>query len=364
MRFLLILLTIAVLGCGEDSPMETFKVTLMTSNTTPTIDEQVILYLRVEPQGILATNFRYEIDEKIITTDTAVVVFDREKKVIAKVSAAVNNQPFTEEIEINVAGQSLRKALQNFDKSKIKVCSHRAYTAPEVPENSLAAIEKAIEVGVFLAEIDVRKTKDNVLVLMHDNTIDRTTYATGKVSDWNWGDLQKVKLKSSSGEHYIPTLEQVLQKARGRLFLNIDYINKGITEAQIYSMVKQAGMLEQVLFYTSEDIEKSRIMSGMSAQNLVFPLCSRPDYIDIFAAIQPKIFIMQLRNNSSLSVSFVNQTNQHFISFTNILDNLGDSDMLEENYQKVTEVINKNINVIQTDQPEKLIRYLQSLNLY
>lgn len=86
-------------------------------------------------------------------------------------------------------------------------------------ENSLAAIEGAIAAGVHVIEIDARPTKDGVLVLMHDDTIDRTTDGKGKVEDLTWAELQRVNLVPSGK---IPTLEQALRLGKGRVVYDLD----------------------------------------------------------------------------------------------------------------------------------------------
>ena len=66
--------------------------------------------------------------------------------------------------------------------NKVLVVAHRGNWSI-APENSLAAIDSAIQMKVDIVEIDIRKTKDGELVLMHDDTVDRTTNGTGKVKD-------------------------------------------------------------------------------------------------------------------------------------------------------------------------------------
>ena len=73
--------------------------------------------------------------------------------------------------------------LKNSTNNYVLVAAHRGDWR-NAPENSIQAIKNCIEMGVDMVEIDVRMTKDSALVLMHDNTIDRTTTGEGKVSEW------------------------------------------------------------------------------------------------------------------------------------------------------------------------------------
>ena len=74
-------------------------------------------------------------------------------------------------------------------------------------------------------EIDPRLTKDGVIVLMHDETIDRTTTGKGKVSDYTYAELQQFNLVDRNGNvtaFKIPTLKECLEWSKGKTILNLD----------------------------------------------------------------------------------------------------------------------------------------------
>lgn len=87
-----------------------------------------------------------------------------------------------------------------------KIIGHRGCKG-EQPENTLIGIKKAIEAGVDGVEIDVHLTKDNKLVVIHDDTVDRTTNGQGKVLDFTLEEIRK--LDAGKGEK-IPTLQEVI----------------------------------------------------------------------------------------------------------------------------------------------------------
>jgi glycerophosphoryl diester phosphodiesterase len=105
--------------------------------------------------------------------------------------------------------------------------AHRGASA-QYPENTLLAFRKAIEQGVDVLEIDIHRTSDNELVVMHDSTLERRTDGHGNVSDHN---LQEIRgLDAGQGEK-IPLLSEVIQLAREaqvRLYVEI----KGATEPE------------------------------------------------------------------------------------------------------------------------------------
>ncbi|MBC85813.1 MAG: phosphodiesterase [Bdellovibrionaceae bacterium] len=87
------------------------------------------------------------------------------------------------------------------------VIGHRG-AKDEWPENTLLGIQKAIDCGVDGIEIDVRQSKDGQLIVLHDDTLDRTTNLNGKVEDLTLAEIRKAD--AGMGEK-IPTLEEVLQ---------------------------------------------------------------------------------------------------------------------------------------------------------
>ena len=86
--------------------------------------------------------------------------------------------------------------------NNIFVAARRGFCA-KYPENTMLAFKKAIELGVDQIETDIRITKDNQLVLIHDATLDRTTNGSGKVCDYTLDELKQ--LDAGNGEQ-IPTL--------------------------------------------------------------------------------------------------------------------------------------------------------------
>ena len=142
------------------------------------------------------------------------------------------------------------KQLHDPASKKVMVVSHRGDWR-NAPENSLEAYKLAIEMGVDMIETDLGKTSDGVIVIMHDGTIDRTTNGKGKPSDYTQAELRKFHLKNGLGRvtnHTIPTLEEVMLLAKGKVMVNLDKSIKYYNEA--YQILKSTGTLEQALFKT------------------------------------------------------------------------------------------------------------------
>ena len=105
------------------------------------------------------------------------------------------------------------------------ISGHRGGTTKGYPENCIATFENTLRHTPAFFEIDPRLTKDSVIVLMHDATLDRTTNGTGKVSDYTYEEIKKFKLKDPEGNvtpYGIPTLDEVIKWSKGKTVINLD----------------------------------------------------------------------------------------------------------------------------------------------
>lgn len=120
---------------------------------------------------------------------------------------------------------------------------HRG-AAGHAPENTLAAIQKGIALGVDFVEIDVRRTADGVLVALHDETVNRTTNGKGRVDRLS---LQEIKKFNAGNGENIPTLEEVLKVVAGRAGLMLELKVKGMAQQAVETM-RGAGFRNPVIY--------------------------------------------------------------------------------------------------------------------
>lgn len=144
------------------------------------------------------------------------------------VNAEKRNQPCTKTTKYCTnASVPVTEILFHFwnpSSKRVLVAAHRA-DWHAAPENSLAAIQSCIDNGVDIVEVDNKLTKDGFLVIMHDQTVDRTTNGKGKVSDYTLAEIKKLRLKDKDGNltsECIPTFEEVMNLCRGKVMVNID----------------------------------------------------------------------------------------------------------------------------------------------
>ena len=143
-------------------------------------------------------------------------------------------------------------------KFPIFAISHRGFSGA-APENTLAAFKKAIEAGSDMIELDVHLSKDREVVVIHDDTLKRTTTGNGRVADFNLQELRKLDAGFWSGSQFrgekIPTLKEVFELARGKILLHIELKEGDLGRYNLIDLtdrtleeVERAGMLDQVLF--------------------------------------------------------------------------------------------------------------------
>ena len=130
-------------------------------------------------------------------------------------------------VSLNVSAQDVdQKLLHVFNKGNknVLIAAHRGDWR-NAPENSLQALQNCIAKGYDIVELDVRMTKDKELVVMHDNSIYRTTNGKGNVSDYTLAELKTFRLKNGIGMatvHQIPTLKEMMTAAKGKIIVNVD----------------------------------------------------------------------------------------------------------------------------------------------
>ncbi|WP_199521070.1 glycerophosphodiester phosphodiesterase family protein [Jiangella anatolica] len=154
----------------------------------------------------------------------------------------------------------------------VMVIAHRGYWRG-APENSIAAVEQAIERGAHVVEIDVQRTADGHLVLMHDTTVDRTTNGTGAVSSLTLAQIKALRLKEHLGgaqaavtDHQVPTLEEALAVVKDRAMVNLD---KGWPfRGQEYDLLVETGTLRNAIFKSSAPVAEVEAFLARDAEIL------------------------------------------------------------------------------------------------
>ena len=140
---------------------------------------------------------------------------------------------------------------------RTRVVAHRGFSGV-APENTLVALRRAIDIRSDMAEIDVTLTRDREVILLHDETLRRTTDGRGRALETDLADIQKLDAGSWFDEEFagerVPTLGEALDLVRGEMLLNIeikeeaveDEVEGGLVD-RVLTLVRERDMLDQVM---------------------------------------------------------------------------------------------------------------------
>jgi glycerophosphoryl diester phosphodiesterase len=137
------------------------------------------------------------------------------------------------------------------------ITSHAACKG-HAPENTLAGVRKALELGADAIEIDIHVTRDGVPVLIHDSTVDRTTDGSGEIASLSL--RQARRLDAGAGER-IPTLREVLETVAGRALLVLE-VKASRIEEEVLAVVRRAKALDSCVVHSfrASVVQRIRIL--------------------------------------------------------------------------------------------------------
>lgn len=273
----------------------------------------------------------------------------------------------------------LLSQLENSNDKNIMVIAHRGDWR-NAPENSIQAIINSIKMGVDMVEIDIRKTKDNKLIVMHDDTIDRTTTGSGYVSDWTLDSLKTLYLKSDKGIvtiHKIPTLQEALIASKNKILVNLDKCYDFFDLA--YKIIEETGTTNQVVIkgYNKSITDVNNDLGNKLNNILYMPIINldkQPDASKIIKnhqkVLKPKAieFVFSIDTSSVLNNFSDIKANGSRVWVNSLWKDLcagyDDEEALINTDSIYGWYVKNGINMIQTDRPELLLNYLKSIGLH
>ena len=274
---------------------------------------------------------------------------------------------------------SLVSQLHDPSTHQVMVTAHRGDWR-NAPENSLQAFKNAIKMGVDIIELDLNKTSDGVIVIMHDQTIDRTTDGKGKPSDYTLTALKKFHLRDGIGRvgsHTIPTLEEVMLLVKGKVLINLDKSYDYYNEA--YQVLKNTGTLKQAIFKTDAVYSqvKERYPSIMDSITFMAVVdLDKPQAMqtinDYQQHIKPVAFELNFKKDTSAILTnhlFINRKGSKiWINSLWASLNAGHDDdtaiELGNTKDSWDWLIEHGATIIQTDRPKELLSYLRKKGLH
>lgn len=141
------------------------------------------------------------------------------------------------------------------------ISAHRGGPMAGFPENAIETFDNATKYGPMIIEMDMALTKDGVVVLMHDKTLDRTTTCKGQILSITYGELLKCNLVDNEGNitaFKAPTLKDTLLWARGKVVLNLDF-KKSVSFDRVVELVRATNSADNVVM-VSRNLAQAKAM--------------------------------------------------------------------------------------------------------
>jgi glycerophosphoryl diester phosphodiesterase len=241
-------------------------------------------------------------------------------------------------------------------------------------------LERCVAMGVDMMETDVHMTADGYLVMIHDESVDRTTDGHGVISSMTLAEVRKLRLRQNLGgyaepltEEHVPTLDEMLKAAKGRITLNLDV--KAPIYAEVVDAVLRAGAADLVTVKTRAGIASPALAAIPPFNKVPFVPVLNAKGSDIAAvaerqATNAKPVAFELPQMLSADVpKVVAVGRQHGIKlFSNTLGDGscigigGDNDALKDPDAVWGWLYRNGISIFQTDRPEALLEFRTSLH--
>jgi glycerophosphoryl diester phosphodiesterase len=238
-------------------------------------------------------------------------------------------------------------------KSEFLFIGHRG-TRTDFDENTISAFEKAIEYGANYIELDVRKTKDGQLIIMHDSTLDRTTNGTGRLDNHNYDELKTIKTER---REHIPLLSEVFELLNGKIQFMIELKEEHLHD-KIIKIIKENDLIEDciisgrdihILKRVKAELPKCRICYNITKakdftldeflkQGAQKKLIFKPDMISLRSSMVSSNFINICHNNEILSLSWDFIVSENPINLIKSLINIGIDGILFDNYKNIFKI--------------------------
>jgi len=233
---------------------------------------------------------------------------------------------------------------------RIVAISHRGEHLHH-PENTIPAFQEAIRVGADFIEVDVQTTSDGKLVLSHDGTVNRCTNGTGKVSEMTYDRIEVLDAGIKTGPEFagtkIPTFDQVLDLARGKIGVYVDV--KNASAQDLVSHIDGHGMTDHVVMYCG--LRLARQIQELNPRLKVMPESNTVENSRLLIEqLHPRVVAFGARDFTPEIIAVVKQANAEIY-----VDRMGATDA-PEGWQSA---IDAGADGIQTDRPGPLVEYLR-----
>lgn len=230
--------------------------------------------------------------------------------------------------------------------------AHRGLSAA-APENTMAAIVPAIELGVDRVEIDVHATADGRAVVIHDDTLDRTTNGSGPVAATALADLRRLDAGAWKDPRFhgekVPTLREVLELARGRTMIDIDLKTPGAIGPMVDDL-RALGMVGEVVITGITTTHADALRAAEPGLSLFLEMGRAAPDDDALIALAVKLAMPTFSiDHRRLTPAFIRKAKLHGLGFNAWTVN---------DERRMRELIAQGVDAILTDRADVLLAIL------
>ena len=217
------------------------------------------------------------------------------------------------------------------------------------PENSIPAIQAAIDAGVDFVELDVRTTSDGYLVLMHDATVNRTTDGTGPVENMTLAEIKKLDLGARFPGQFpglkVPTFDEALETAKDKIGIYVD--TKKAAPKDLIAAIERHEMGKHVMFW-SEHPDFLKQISDLRPDWIIMPEAFNRENVRTLAALlHPRFLGFDARDFNPPTIAAAKAANVGIF-------------VDRQTEQEWRDAIEQGAAGIQTDYPAELTAFLRA----
>jgi glycerophosphoryl diester phosphodiesterase len=249
------------------------------------------------------------------------------------------------------------------------VSAHRGGDTDGLPENAIETFEHWAKQFPLIIECDVRMSKDSVLILMHDETLDRTSNGTGRIGKYTLAELKELQLKDTNGEltnYKIPTLEEALIWGKGNVVFTLD-VKQDVPYTLLSQVIQKVNAQASAVVITYNANQARAVYRVNPDLMLSVSVKSKKDLLKLAEAGIPDNRLVAFVGTSQPKADLVEKLHAHGIK--TILGTIGnlDKQAASRGYQVYAEYVGNGADILSTDRPSEAQKaldfYIQKRNI-
>ncbi|MFZ4260876.1 glycerophosphodiester phosphodiesterase family protein [Sphingobacterium sp. HJSM2_6] len=256
--------------------------------------------------------------------------------------------------------EDLYQFLTYTDQSYPLISAHRGGFMEGYPENCIQTFAKLASKMPLIIECDVRMSKDSVLVLMHDETLQRTSTGKGKIKDKTFDELSSLFLKDSEGQETrfrIPTLEQALLWGKGIVIYTLD-VKQQVPYGLVIDLIKKTKAESNSIIITYS-ANQAAVVNRLAPELMISASIKKVDDLNRLNTLGiPDNRLVAFVGTTEADSSVYSTLRQHGIK--SILGTIGNLDRSADRagYQRYAEFITRGADILSTDRPYEAMKAL------